>query len=330
MEFGELINKSFKTVWNHRIIWFFGILFSLVNGFGSQGSNSINYVFKTDRTSSFGSGIERYISRLSESQVILLVGVLILLALLIALVSIFFSLVFRGSLIHLVAAVERGQETTGRGGFSVGIRKALPLLGESLLLGLPVVLGALVLIGFDVLLFVLAFLHGTPAIGVIVALVLFSILLLLLIIAATVVISLIGNFAERFIVINGMRVIDSIKRSYALFRKRTGQFFIAWLIMVGIGIAFGTVFAILAFIIGVPAVYLASINIWLVLVVAIPGAILLLIPSGFFQAFSSAFWTYFFLAFPGLDTDIEEQNVHNVQNVQDEQELPGESGTATA
>ncbi|MHB8840511.1 MAG: DUF7544 domain-containing protein [Candidatus Aquicultor sp.] len=327
MEFGEFLNKSFKTVWDHRIIWFFGILFSLFNGFGSQGFNSINYTFNADQTGSFGSSIERYISRLSESQVILLVGALILLALLIALVSIFFSLVFRGSLIHLVAAVEHGQEATGRGGFSVGIRKALPLLGESLLLGLPVLVGVLVLIGFDVLLFVLAFSHGTPSIGVIIALILFSILLLLLIIAAMVVISLIGNFADRFIVINGVRVIDSIKRSYALFRKHTGQFFIAWLIMVGIGIVFGTVFAVLAFIIGILAVYLASVNIWLVLVVAIPGIILLLIPSGFFQAFSSAFWTYFFLALPGLDRDIKEQDVQDKEN---ERELPGESGTATA
>ncbi len=317
MEYGELINKSFKTVWDHKIIWLFGILLSLVSGFGGQG---FNYKGDVGQTKSFNLDIRHFIQRLGESDIVLLVIAIILLATIVALVFIFLSFLFRGSLIHLVGAVDRSEEISARGGFSAGLRKVLPLLGKSLALGLPLTFGVLLLIGFDVLLFVLAWSHGTPAIGVIIALVLFSILLLLLIIAVAVAVTLVDRVADRFIVIDAVRIIDSLRRSYALLRKHPWQFFIAWLIMVGLGIAFGTVFGILALIIGVSAIGMASINIWLIIPVAVPGMILLLIPSGFFQAFSSTFWTYFFLALPGLDTGVSGQQ---------EQGLPIEPGPAT-
>lgn len=315
MAFGDLLNKSFKAVWDHKVIWLFGILFSFFNGFGGQGFNSA-FNGPGSKSKSISTSVERYLRSLSEDQIVLLIVLLIALVLIMVLVGTFFSLVLRGSLIHLVASVSRDEAIGARGGFSAGLRKVLPLFGKSIVIGLPFMFLVFGLIGFDVLLFVLAFMHGTPAIGVIIALVLFSILLVLLIVAAGVVIMLVSNFSDRFIVIDGTEVLASIRRSYGLFKKHKGQFLIAWLVMVGVGFGFGMVFGVLALIIGTSAIAIAMISPWLILAVAAPGIVILLIPSGFFQAFASAFWTYFFLELPGFDAASEGQ------------ELPTEPGAA--
>ncbi|NJN96775.1 MAG: hypothetical protein HC875_23025 [Anaerolineales bacterium] len=158
----------------------------------------------------------------------------------------------------------------------------------------------------------LLFLDETSASVLGVVLTVFSCLFVgVLLLIISVIIAPVQELAWRRIALDERGVIDSLREAVALLRRRLKDVAIMWLLMVGVGLAWGIVALIVvlpvsliaaALLGGIPAglVYLISQSGWAALIAGVPLALLAIIilgsaATGFFLIFQSAVWTLTYL-----------------------------------
>jgi hypothetical protein len=287
LKFRWLLNTSLKTVWEHKTIWLFGILISLLNG-----AFRINYTLDERQIMASIDRAELTLSRLSGLQLLAIVFLFTG----IVLAIIFASFVLRGSVIDLVRTVNEGGEPRARHSLSVGIRKGLPMLGKSILLWVPFYL-LIALIGYAiVVLFVGAFTGGqNPSNGTIALLVTVMTVTTALSITAGVIVAITNRFADRFIIIEGERVFAALGRAAAMLRRYLGFSFLAWLVMFGLTAAFLMVFGAYSVAVVALTIAVGHESTLLVLMGTMLAGLLILILAGLFEALGGSFWTYFFI-----------------------------------
>src|SRR4030042_621859 len=140
MEYGEVLSRSWKTVWKHKVLWIFGILAGCVsgNGGGSSGGGS-----NTGYEVSGGDlppAMQQYVNEFSQmiAQTPWWVFVLIGLGIL-ALAALFIYLGFTGriALIRGSRMADEGAERLGFSElFSAGAHYFWRVFGLNLLVGL--------------------------------------------------------------------------------------------------------------------------------------------------------------------------------------------------
>jgi hypothetical protein len=144
--------------------------------------------------------------------------------------------------------------------------------------------------------------------GVIAALALFGFVFILAAIPYSILLFFLGRLGTRALVLEQLGAVDSLRRGYALVKKRLGRLLLVGLLAIAVGIVVGIGLAIIGLALVVPTVVITiaahasgSSAWWLVIVLGV----LILLPiflviAAFLATQSSTYWT---LAFRRLEID---------------------------
>ncbi|MGH2535843.1 MAG: hypothetical protein ACRDHL_00445 [Candidatus Promineifilaceae bacterium] len=308
MDYGLLLARAWRVVWNNKFMILLGFLVAL--GSGSQGF-SANFgpdqpmAQDPEAFKRFFENIERFAA----------VGLLVVfLGLLLVVVFWLVRLVAAGGLIAAAADIAAGEERTLRGALGRGFEKLPGLAAISLIFWGPFVLvGGLVFLlaaitgfaGFE------ALLRGAPdpevgaAFGSLGLIVVCGILLACLLAPIWLVLSLIYPFAQRGLVLGNLSPTAGIKHGWAFLRQNAGEVIILALIAFAGGIFFSAVAAAvllpLALAAGLPAMMRMAEGVtmsagdvlWLVLVFLI-GTLIAAAVNSLYYALRSTAATLFY------------------------------------
>jgi len=304
MNYGELIGDAFRITLRNRYLWFFGFFAG-----GSTGFNVPTNVptgggsFNSDDFQSSSSMLSAVQLGQGLGTGVLIAG-LVIVALILALVFIFMSLVSQGALADSVAAIDRGD----RRGFGVAFRSGMGnfwrVLGYYVVFIL-IAIGLLLVIGIPVALVIGGTFAATQSVGARIAVsVVVGLLAVLALILVFVPLSIIGQYALREIVVRRERVLGSVGSGYGIFRRYIGRSLLLLLIQFGISIGIAIAFFLALLIVGlvlfIPTIALAVAGYSTAAIIAgvIAGVILvpvLLVATGAIGTFSHAYWTLAYL-----------------------------------
>jgi len=228
MEFGEVLSRSWNTIWKHKVLWLFGILAGCVGGNGGEsgggGGNTGYQVSGGD----FPPQMQRFVERMSETisntpwWVFVLIGLGVL-----ALVVLFIFLGFTGriALVHGTRLSDEGAERLSFGElFSASLPYFWRVFGLNLLVGLGIALVMVIAIVPVVFMVI-----GTLGVGLIC---LFPIICLLVILAwAAGIVLQLSNVA---LVTDDLGVMSALERGWRTARDHLGPVVVMTLIL-GIG-----------------------------------------------------------------------------------------------
>jgi hypothetical protein len=245
MDHFKVLKRALELTWRYRVLWVFGIILALTSG-GGGGSSGPQGSFDGDSLSGDLSLGDIPMDEMLPIPVVpeavlgTLVAVGIGLAcffLLLIVVSVVARYVAELALIRLVNDHEEsGEQRTMRQGFRMGwSRSALRLFLVNLLIVLPIILAFIVLaliVAAPVLL-----LGDTPAkvIGIVGTIGL-AFLFILLLIVVIVTLTLLMRFFWRACALEGLGVVESIRRGYSVVRRNPKDVAVMWLLMAGVSI----------------------------------------------------------------------------------------------
>jgi len=315
IDYGNILTRAFQITKNHRSLWLYGVILAITSGGGSnyfQYISNFSDLNKGKNTSqslsllknnSFmvkSGSLALFSSKDSATSILLIIGLVVLLAVVVTLVFLLLQYISQAALIGMVEEIEGSGKTSIKAGFSIGWKKWWRLLAITLIVSIPAFLISLLIALILATPSIFAFVYQKTVLGWILA-VPAAIIWILLIIAVVVLLGIVITYASRYAVINGLKVIDSVKSGYFLLRQKIGPSLFLWLISIALGMAYGiastVVFFVLAIILFPIFLLLYSINQWLVLaglplaIIAIFGLIFI---SGLFQAYFSTYWTLSF------------------------------------
>lgn len=234
IDFGNLISRSFQIAWEHKSLWVFGLF--LGGGGGSWNIDSdrlgerFGYDLGLDRLDRF-EGLEHFF----EEFALPVLGVVILGFLLFIAVMIACSLIAKPAMIDGVNNITRGGHYRFSNSFSRGLDFFWRFLGM-FVLGLMCVLAIII----GVVLFAVAL---TP-------------ITLLLTIPLAIVIGFfiwhIFELAQVAMVARDISIGDALQEGYTLLTRNLANCFIMSLVLIGLGIAFFIVIAIITLMLFLP------------------------------------------------------------------------------
>jgi len=329
VEYGKIIKRAWNIIWQHKVLWIFGIAAVLFGAEGGRGGGMPGMQYNLDKQDMerwrrgmmpWGSDgplfrgwgglppVEEWLPVL-----VAIAGLLFVVAVVLFVISVIVRYTSVGALIGGVNDVEQSDETTFRGSLRQGWKRLLRLFATDLIIGLAtgivaiavlivfLVLGG-VLIGLPVALLVNA--ANAPNWLAIVWGVGVGLILLLLLIVLMVIVSalstLVREFAFRASVIDQRGVFDSLRDGVALVRGRFRDAGLMWLLLVAIDLALTLlslpVLLLGAGMIAVPTIVAArAAESPAALLVAVPLILLLglivLFVAGVYYAFRSSVWT---------------------------------------
>lgn len=306
MDYGNILQRAFVITLRHAALWVFGALAALFQSFGYV-PNIVQYTIGFQDLTRPDPATLRLLEWLSQPSIILLLiaafGVLVI-------VGVFIQLLTRAALIGQVGDIEKIGSTSIGAGFRHGFSRLLTLLGIYLTIWIPFLLFALVsmAIALSPLLLLAARESGTRAAGVALAVALTIIAVVALVVVA-IVLSLAQEFVDRYCVLSGRGVFDSIGDGFGLVRRNLGKAALTWLLMIGVSILIGAVsFALFVFLVLVVggAVWLASsysssAAIATAFALGVPAFVLLVFYSGLAGVYTSSYWTLAYLRIRELD-----------------------------
>ncbi|BCY17591.1 hypothetical protein hrd7_14400 [Leptolinea sp. HRD-7] len=310
VKIGNILKRSWQILWNYRVLWIFGFLLALTTG-GRGGGNGGGGSSSGGRGEPSGDfkGFEGFHGQLPadspqwlkdmaewftnnivplfihpEQHVSTFVTIGLVILLIIIVLGLLAALVRYPSETAVIRMVDDFETTGIKAGFKAGWgmgwnRRAFRLWLIDLILSLPVLLVLLILGGAAVIIMA-STVGGTSSMNVAGMVggigLLFLTIFLLLVVA--VFLGLLRNFFARKAAIEGLGVGESIRQGWAMFKRNWKSAGLVWLVMVGIGIAFGIASFILFFLL-IPVFLLLILPAGLV--AAIPGGIAYLISSLF-------------------------------------------------
>jgi hypothetical protein len=303
MNYGELIGDAFRITLRNRYLWFFG--------FFAGGSTSFNVPNIPTGSGSFNSDdFQSSSTMLSAVQVgqglgtgVLIAGIVVV-AIILALLFIFMSIVSQGALADSVAAIDRGDRRGFGTTFRSGMGNFWRVLGYFVVFIL-IAIGLLLVIGIPVALLIGGTFAATQSLGARITVgVVVGLLAVLALIVVFVPLSIIGQYALREIVVRRERVLASVGSGYGIFRRNIGRSLLILLIQfglsIGIAIAFFLALLIVGLVLFIPTIALAVAGYSTAAIITgvIAGVILvplLLVATGAIGTFSHAYWTLAYL-----------------------------------
>lgn len=308
MNFGDILNKAWKTVWNNKVLWIFGFFASLMAYNSSNNGDNITWHENVSMgpgdmphfLQNFGWRMNNFVEQIGTGTWIALGVGMALLAIVFFLVSVFFGHLGRAALIRGTVMSEEGTRLNFGGLFKEGLRYFWHLLALSLLLLAGIIAAALVVVLFSVF---------TLGIGAI----LFICLALPIIIA----VSLMVVQTTIFIVAEDEKIFDAIAHAWRfIFYDHLGNYLIMGVILFLLGLIAGLAIAVPVLIAGIPALFalFAGQNIFTGLGVALTVVFLLIyIPfyiaaQGLLTSFTWSAWVHFYSELRGLEADAVEMD----------------------
>jgi hypothetical protein len=289
---GKILKRSWYILWNYRILWIFGVLLALTTGGGSSGNSGSNSRSSQGDGNGFPRGIPenapQWMHDLGqwftqnvvpmfthpEQYISTFVTIGIVLFLIVVVCSVLTALVRYPTETAVMRMVDEFENSGSKVGFRQGwklgwTRRAFRLWLIDLILSIPVLLFVLLLISAGLIVF--ASLSSTfqivNGVGVVAAIGL-AFLSIFLMIVVGVFLSLLRNFFARAAALDDLGVRASLKYGWAMFKRNWKSAGLMWLVMIGIGIAFG-VLGIIAFFLLIP----------LYLVLLIPAGLVAALPA---------------------------------------------------
>ncbi len=325
MDFSGLLSRAARMTWQHKVLWVLGFLTAL----GAGGTSNFNIGSTSSFTTPAPDGeMPRWMNDLAVGDPSVLLGGLMaglaVFGCLIAIVSIVLlvvGIIARGGLIAAVQHIETEGGTSFKRAWSAGAARFWRMLGLNLLLILPVlVLVAIMLVAFggtilaiigaaaaggrqsggnEAAAAALAGLTGVLCIG--------GVLTCVAVLYGLISMAL-QTFGERAIVLDGLGVMDSLRKGWAVFRANLGNIIVIALIMAVISFVVGLVVGAISTAVFIPTVLLAMdqaqtgvqaativVGVLSFIVVVVLAAIV----GALFVSFNSAVWTLAYRQFTG-------------------------------
>jgi hypothetical protein len=290
----KILKRAWYILWSYRALWVFGLILAIATGAGaqSQGSSSSNTQgdnnfqgsenFNPDDLS-FNEAVQEAKDLLEqglteagipvEDRPVLLwiAGIFILFTLILGLVIETARYVSETAVIHMVDEYENtGTKMTVREGFRVGwSRTSWRLFLINLLVNLPIILTMILFIAIGIAALVM-FSNGDyePAEVLIIVSAVGAFLFLFVVGIYSILMNFLKNFFWRASVLENLGVRESLRRGFQMARDHWKDAGIMWLVMIGLGIVWAVV-SVIAFFVALP----------LVLVTAVAGALVAVIPA---------------------------------------------------
>ncbi len=259
MNYAFILKRSWKILWSYPALWVFGIILALTAGPSPSSGINLNSSGSQSTTPSSGPGgvwgqitqsLNQAWQQFTQSlntpgfwQTMIGVGIALLcLVLLIGLLFLIGKYVSRVALIRMVDDHEgTGEKATWKKGFRLGWSNAAwRLFLIDLVIGLPIVVVFIILLGFAILPLILGLLAGSvftllsiiPTIGLV-------FLVIFLGVVVAVLLGLIMEIIYRVCVLQDTGVFDALRQGWQMVRKNLKHVFLMWLILVGISIGYG-------------------------------------------------------------------------------------------
>jgi hypothetical protein len=290
---GKILKRSWHILWNYRVLWIFGILLVLT-GAGASGGDNLRYTLGSNRGNSGTSGYNPnfqpgpYLVQLTNwfnqnikplfehpNQYVatfIWIGVAFLLCILI--VGVIAAVIRYVSETAVIRMVDEYEQTGAKLGFRQGWklgwnRRAFRLWVIDLVINLPVLVFLAFLIAVGLLVYLSVISGGNVlAIGGTITAIGCTFLFVFALVILMVFLSLLRQFFMRKAALEGTGIGESFRAGWALFKHNWKSAALMWLVMLGIGLGVG--------ILGIPLFFLL-IPVYLIL--AIPGAIVAIIPA---------------------------------------------------
>ena len=314
MNYGELIKDAFWLTLRNRYLWFFGFFaggtsagggnFSFPSG-GPGGFDDGDFDdFGEPGQDDFGGAAPGFDAGQWIFDNLALILAIVALVALIVLFFIVMSLISQGALTESVAAIDRGEIRRFSTAFRAGLSNFWRVLGYYLLFIL-IALGLLLAIWVPIGLLIWSVFASTePGVALSLLAIMSGLIGFVLMIVVFILLSIIGQFALREIVVRRERVVGSIGSGYRLFRRNLGKSLLVWLIqlaiLIGAGIALLIALLLVGFFLALPAIllYFAGYTI----AVGVAGAVAFVIwlapavvATGAFGTFGHSYWTLAYL-----------------------------------
>ena len=244
MDYGNILSRAWNIVWNHKWLFILGFLAALGSsggGSGDGGNSNFSFPASEDFGSQFPSDFSEIFTQIAPF-VIALVCFFIILGIVLWLVR----LVGEGGLIASVNRLEAGEKLTFSDGFAAGTKHLPSMLGLSLILYGPFLLVGLIFAGIGISFATTSFSGGADFLAEglgLLAICLIPLACLLSIVGL--VITFIYPMAQRGIIIEGLGVVDGIRRGWQVLRENFIEVFLLALIFLFLSIIIGIVTVII-------------------------------------------------------------------------------------
>ncbi len=247
--FGEVLTRAWQITWKYKVLWIFGILASCSGGNGGGGGGGGGNTGFSTGPSDFNvpPEIQRFIQMMEDAVgwvennlwIFIVLGVVVLL--LVAL-SIFLGTVGRIGLIKGSYQAEMGAERLAFGElFSASLPYFWRVFGLSFLIGLAffVLIVPLVLLGIF-----------TAGVGFLCLLP-----LICLLVPVAIAVGILIEQTNRAMVLEELGIFDGLRRGWEIARSNIGPVIVMALILFGISLVLGIVFALPVFIVVIPTIF---------------------------------------------------------------------------
>lgn len=240
MNHWSLFRQSWTIFWRNPALWLFGLLAAL------GGGVNLNYSFNISdlrRVNAMPFEARALLSQfLRDSGLMNSLSVVLVIGIVWAVLAFLLATFAQSALISMVGSIDSGQKPGVSAGFRAGGRRFLPLLAVRFLLALPILIIALIAAGTFASSF--ADLLNEPSqpafnfqqFGAIAGLGTLGFLVGLLMTA-------IGVSAERAVVLEETTIGQSLAQGWKMLWSKLGDYVVIALILLGIGIVAGLVFA---------------------------------------------------------------------------------------
>ncbi len=317
MNHSALLRRAFDLTRRYRVLWLFGILVALTGASTSApNSNNFRYSFNNADLPSRNlpswlpiQQMDRFVRNFNPAQYVGLFVACCCLLVLLGIAALVLRYVVRAALIRSVDQIETtGRAPTWREGFRLGwSNRTFRLWLLELVVGILVLLTIVVLlliVALPMLLF-LAQSDAARVTGAVLALLL-GLPVILIIVAGIIVLSVLGQFWSREIILADAGIGDAIRNGTAEVRRRLRDVGVLTLLMAGIQIAFSLVMIPVFFVVLVIAallggglgyaLYALAHSVGWAIALGLPiFLIVLTIPlafvGGLFESFKSSAWT---------------------------------------
>jgi hypothetical protein len=299
---GKILKRSWHVLWNYRVLWIFGILLAMTGGGG--GSSSLRYSFGSSRSYNGSNNYNPnfqpgpYLRALTDwfnlnvkplfdhpnqhVATFVWIGVAFLLFILIVgVITSIFRYVSETAVIRMVDEYEQTGEKVGfKKGWKLGWnRRAFRMWVIDLIVNLPVIVFMGLLMGLGLLVYLSVTRGGNVlAVGATVTAIGCAFIFILALVILMVFLGLVRQFFVREVALEGIRVGESFRSGWALFKHNWNSAALMWLVMLGIGLGMGVVGVIIFFLL-IPAY----------IILALPGVIVAAIPAAIAFGIASLF-----------------------------------------
>lgn len=317
-EYGELIKGTFRLVWRHKYLWFFGFFVISNTGF------NFRYTYSSSDTTSSDTGSGDIFSEIGDwmNAHLALVLSLVAAAVILGLVIWLWSILCQGAVIRSIRDIRLGEPSS----FGQAFRNGKQSFGRLLLFNLfLILLFAGIVIIFLAIVLSLAFLSESGEAGDIVAGVLAAIITLLVVgimlssfgylfictfwIVGPLLFFMVVIYSMRAVALEGLRPVAALRRGLNVLLENLSRTLLLFLISLGLTIGAGIgiilVIAIAAIPSGVGWIVAYNLDftvLWVVVasILAVPAFLLLIVVSALSNTYFATYWTDAYLYFTGV------------------------------